>query len=59
MAYGRKGWFDDRELYLKVRTANGEYAVDSGFLLNKQRVEELARVMGSHLGIINPPNGRW
>lgn len=57
--YGRKGWFDDRELYLKVRTATGEYSVDSGFLLNKQRVEELARTMGGHLGIINPPNGRW
>jgi hypothetical protein len=57
--YGRKRWFDDRELYLKVRTVTGEYSVDSGFLLNKQRVEELARIMGGHLGISNPPQGRW
>jgi hypothetical protein len=57
--YGRKGWIDDRDLYLTVQTGAGEYSVDSGFLLNKQRVEELARAMGGHLGIINPPNGRW
>ncbi|NMC73413.1 MAG: hypothetical protein GYA56_03470 [Geobacteraceae bacterium] len=57
--YGRKGWFDDRELYLKVRTLTGEYSVDSGFLVNKQRVEELARAMGGGLGIGTPPQGRW
>jgi hypothetical protein len=57
--YGRKGWIDDRDLYLKVRTITGEYSVDSGFLLDKQRVEELARVMGGHLDISNPPQGRW
>ena len=43
--YGRKGWFDERDLYLKVRTITGEYSVDSGFLLDEQRVEELARSM--------------
>jgi hypothetical protein len=57
--YGRKGWIDDRDLYLKVRTITGEYSVDSGFLLDEQRVEELARAMGGHLAINNPPQGRW
>jgi hypothetical protein len=44
--HGRKGWIDDRDPYLTVRTAAGDYTVDGGFLLDEQRVEELARAMG-------------
>jgi hypothetical protein len=43
--HGRKGWIDERDLYLTVRTGSGEYSVDGGFLPDELRVEELARAM--------------
>jgi hypothetical protein len=43
--HGRKGWIDERDLYLAVRIQGGEYSVDGGFLLDERRVEELARAM--------------
>jgi hypothetical protein len=43
--HGRKGWIDDRDPYLTVRTGTGDYSVDGGFLLDEQRVEELAQAM--------------
>jgi len=44
---GRKSWVDDREFYLNVHAHGQEYQVDSGFLLNAKRVEEIAAAMRS------------
>ncbi|OPX97571.1 MAG: hypothetical protein A4E62_01947 [Syntrophorhabdus sp. PtaU1.Bin002] len=42
---GCKGWVDEYDPYLKVHASGEEYQVDSGFLINDKRVEELTRAM--------------
>ncbi len=42
---GKKGWTDDYDPFLKVHATGCAYNVDSGFLINKQRIEELTRVI--------------
>ncbi len=42
---GRKGWMGDRDRYLKVHASGLQYEVESGFLLNEERIEELKRAL--------------
>ena len=42
---GQKAWTEDYDPYLKIYTKNRQYHVDNGFLINKQRIEELARAI--------------
>lgn len=44
---GRKGWLDDRELYLKIHVHQTSYDVDDGFLTDEEHVQELAKAIGS------------
>lgn len=43
--HSRKSWVDERDLFLTVHASGQEYHVDSGFLLNEKRVQEIARAM--------------
>jgi hypothetical protein len=44
---GKKGWINDKELYLKIVANKGEFEVDDGFLPDEEHVQELARAFGS------------
>lgn len=44
---GRKGWLDDRELYLRIHVQEKSYDVDDGFLTDEKHVQELAKAIGS------------
>lgn len=48
---GKKGWVEDCAPYLKVHTIDREYQVDSGFLINEKRIEELVRAMRNGGGV--------
>ncbi len=43
--HGRKGFTEEYDPYLKVHAMGREYDVDDGFLLNEERIEDLARTM--------------
>jgi hypothetical protein len=45
---GRKGWFNDKELYLRIVADNEEFVVDYGFLTDEEHMQELEKVIGSH-----------
>jgi hypothetical protein len=45
---GRKGWFNDNELYLRVFADKAKFVVDDGFLTDEEHVQELEKVIGSH-----------
>jgi len=45
VTHGRKSWVDERDLFLTVHASGQEYHVDSGFLPNEKRVQEIARAM--------------
>ncbi|MEN6330906.1 MAG: hypothetical protein ABFD57_02840 [Smithella sp.] len=45
VTHGRKSWAEERDFFLTVHARGQEYHVDSGFLLNEKRVEEIARAM--------------
>jgi hypothetical protein len=40
--HGKKSWVEERDLFLTVHALGQKYAVDSGFLLNENHVEDLA-----------------
>ena len=44
---GRKGWTEDYDLFLKVYARGKEYPVDAGFLINEERLEEIAGAIRS------------
>jgi hypothetical protein len=44
---GRKGWTDDYDLFLKIYASGKEYPVDPGFLINEERLKEIATAMRS------------
>jgi hypothetical protein len=44
---GRKGWINDKELYLKIVASKKEFEVDDGFLPDEKHVQELAKAIGS------------
>jgi hypothetical protein len=45
---GRKGWFNDKELYLRIVADKEEFVVDYGFLTDEEHMQELEKVIGSH-----------
>jgi hypothetical protein len=45
---GRKGWFNDNELYLRIIADKEEFVVDDGFLTDEEHMQELEKVIGSH-----------
>ena len=45
---GRKGWFNDKELYLRIVADKEEFVVDDGFLTNEEHMKEMEKVIGSH-----------
>jgi hypothetical protein len=44
---GRKGWTDDYDLFLKVYASGKEYSIDPGFLIDEERLEEIATAIRS------------
>jgi len=44
---GRKGWFNDKELYLRIVADKEEFVVDDGFLTDEEHMQELEKVIGS------------
>jgi hypothetical protein len=44
---GRKGWTDDYDLFLKIYASGKEYPVDPGFLIDEERLEEIATAIRS------------
>ena len=44
---GRKGWMDDKELYLKIFANKEVFDVDGGFLKDEEHVQKLAKAMRS------------
>jgi hypothetical protein len=44
---GRKGWFNDNELYLRIVADKEEFVVDDGFLTDEEHIQELEKVIGS------------
>ena len=44
---GRKGWSEDHDLFLKIYARGKEYSVDGGFLIDEERLEEIATAMRS------------
>jgi hypothetical protein len=45
---GRKGWFNDNELYLRIVADKEEFVVDDGFLSDEEHMKEMERAIGSH-----------
>jgi hypothetical protein len=45
---GRKGWFNDNELYLRIVVDKEEFVVDDGFLTDEEHMQELEKVIDSH-----------
>jgi hypothetical protein len=45
---GRKGWFNDNELYLRIVADKEEFVVDEGFLTDEEHMKEMERVIGSN-----------
>jgi hypothetical protein len=45
---GRKGWFNDKELYLRIVADKEEFVVDDGFLTDEEHMQELEKVIGTH-----------
>lgn len=43
--HGRKGWVDEYDPYLKVLAHGRAYDIDSGFLINEQRIQELVKAL--------------
>ena len=44
---GRRGWTEDHDLFLKIYARGKEYSVDGGFLIDEERLEEIATAMRS------------
>jgi hypothetical protein len=44
---GRKGWMNEKELYLKIFADKEVFDVDDGFLKDEDHAQELAKAMGS------------
>jgi hypothetical protein len=44
---GKKGWFNDNELYLRIVADKKEFVVDDGFLTDEEHMQELEKVIGS------------
>lgn len=42
---GRKSWVNEYDPYLKVRSPGQEFNVDSGFLVNDSRIDQLVNAM--------------
>ena len=47
--HGRKGWTDDYDLFLKIYASGKEYRVDPGFLIDEERLEEIATATRSRV----------
>ncbi len=45
---GRKGWFNDNELYLRIVADKKEFVVDDGFLTDEEHMKEMEKVIASH-----------
>ena len=48
---GRKGWTEDYDLFLKIHASGKEYSVDPGFLINEERLEEIAIAIRSQRSV--------
>jgi len=44
---GKKGWMEEYDLFLKIYARGKEYSVDGGFLINEERLEEIATAIRS------------
>lgn len=46
--HGEKGFGYDFDLFLKISAGSKEYSIDTGFLMNRQRLEELLTSIRSY-----------
>ena len=43
--HGKKSWVEEYDRYLKIHTHDQVYNVDSGFLINDKRLDEIVRML--------------